>query len=169
MGSMSGKERDRRGLAIAMILSCLDFFLSSRIIADNSWQISLVWGLAGGALMAAFVEAVRRLSPHEDEGADLADRLDEIGDGIDGLEGDSDPWPIRWFWNTIIAVLGAVFMGTMLIFTNIVTVLIVIGFTVSTPHPWPWGVAITLVTLMGIRLLVGYVEEREKNASEAKV
>jgi hypothetical protein len=89
------------------------------------------------------------------DGPDLADRLDQLNRELeDSPDEDSDPWPIRWFWNALLAVGWAVFSIAVILVGFSRTVLTIIVFAVLTPSPSAWQVLAAFVATAGIQWVV---------------
>lgn len=126
----------------------LDVAISCLLIVSLSYLESLLWGFVGalGFALLYFCFSVAAASTgvdNEDESdcPDFADRLDQLGKDIDELpDEEPDPWPIRWFWNVILAIGWAGFSLAVIIIGYSRTFITIVVFAALTPDVRIWAV-----------------------------
>lgn len=142
----------------------LDISICCLLVARLDALHSAQWGVVGAAgfavLFYALLCAERALWPPSESGDDgLAERLDRLGDDIEAMDEDEapDPWPVRWFFNGVIVVIGALLSIAVVLLSYSRTVLTVIVFAALAPDVEPWAVLLTLVSSIAVQVLISWL------------
>jgi hypothetical protein len=142
------------------VVGFLDISISCLVIAALPAMSSLLWGLVGAAgfalLYLAFSLAMAAAGLREEsDGPDIADRMDEISAGLDSLpDDDPDPWPVRWFYNVVAALLWLVFSIGVIIVGFSRTVVTMIVFAALTPDVRPWTVLVAFAASAALQYVI---------------